>query len=531
MLESADQPETTLRAKVSDVYQRLQHRRGRGCFRACLVTILITMAALSVVWLYVSRNLGSLVSELVRDQANAALNGRLEFDELDVDLAGRALMRGARVYLSGTSDPVIEAKSITVSMNFFRFIGPNRGTRSLNMVADEARIVLVREADGSFNLSRLAKPEDPQQERQDIALSIRLKRGQLHFTDLALLDQSYPDLGAHAGLLGAMLDEAGYVLGGPAESRPHQEVLSAEGNVAYNAKREEAQFNLRFKRQASGGLLTGRGSLRTDGSRFKIDLSLINAGLDSISAYVHHVFPQMAVIELTNDGKVVGNQTPLLGGKIERMTIALLQMPQAELSVDAEADLRKVTLRSNSLPQLDLSRALLSYDTKRKQAYVDFELDSLGVSITGKPTLDLGSQELGGNLRFTGIDVSKVLAGLKQPVLPVTGKIDAKIGLLGPSSAPGFSVTLSSELLKYERLTIGKLNGEVELLDGVLKSSGVKISGGNVPFTILGIQFHCPSQRRCFLGQKRLQHRQLDCWSCNSKTGLSYVLWNAATRS
>jgi hypothetical protein len=449
------------------------------------VALLIVAAIVAAGWWYLSRNLGRIVADVVRQQANKQLNGRLEFDDLKVDLGGRAVLTNARIYLDGQDAPVVTCPRTVVTLDFLTLIGPNRGKRSLVATLTEPQAKLVREADGSFNLARLAKPKE-KQEQQQFGLAVRVVRGKLDFTDWALLDQSYPQFQAPAGPGADLLHELGYTPSGPREVLPHTEVVQVEGKGSYNGERQEAQFDVRLKRADGGGTLHSAGSVEQDGERFDVTTTLADGSLASLQRYSQSVFPALAVAEVKAGAPPADAGGPLLGGTIHALRLHLAKAPGHDLEAAADCQLTDVLLRTKTLPELQLPRLGGALDLQKQTASGDFELHTLGCTVAGKPAVDLKTQALTGQVNVTGLNIAELLKKLGQPELPVTGTLAAAVKLGGTTAAPDVTAKLSSDALGYDKLCLGRLDGAVHYTGDTLEMQGVKLTGGEAPVDLDG---------------------------------------------
>jgi hypothetical protein len=443
-------------------------------------------------WFFLSRNLGRFAGEVVRQQAGKAINGRLEFADLKVDLAGRAVLTDSRLYLAGTPEPVATCARTIVRLNYLTLLGPNRGKRTLVATLIEPKIRLLREPDGSLNLSRLIKPKQ-ENEQQQFGLNVRLVRGELDFTDWALLDQSYPDLKADPGPLADVLAELGYNSAGPAEQMPHHEIARADGQGSYNAEREEAQYVVTLRRKDNGGVLRSAGSIQGEGKRFDITATLENGSLASLRQYVAGAFPALSVVELEKGVPPKDAAEPLLGGTIHSFRMHFVQTEGQKLQTDLDGDFSEIVLRTRTLPDMQLPRLRGALDMTKQTASADFDLRTLGSVITGKPTLDMKTQQLAGRVNITGVELPAVLAELNQPVLPLTGKLSAEIKLAGTTDRPDLTTQLASEVLAYDKFKLGRLSGTVHLLGDTLQMQSVKLTGGEAPVDLAG-ELHLKTQ-------------------------------------
>lgn len=496
--------------------RRARLKRERGAKRGrlqhwltgCGITLLVLLPLLAVGWWLVSHRLGQMVSGLVRTKAGEAINGRLEFARLDIDLAGRAVLTDAAVYLMGENTPVISCPRTVVTLDLINFLGPNRGRKAVvvDLYAPQAHI--TREPDGAFNVTSLFKPPDVK--REGYGVSVQLHDAGLDFIDVCLLDDGYPEIPVQQGLAAQLLSELGYTPGGPDEALVHSEHIKLSGSVVANPEREELTLDLRAERTAPGGVITAKGTSKTDGAQFDITVGLEGIELASLADYVRAVFPRLRVGAAQPEAKLgaalaapataVGPDPvqPLTAGLIRNGHIELRKQPGQSVAVGIRIALVNLQYTSRHLPPLLFPSLSADYDARHAAA--EFKLETLGCQITGNPSVNLETDALSGNITLTKTPVAEILAALRQGQLglsvqarqalkqdlPVKGSVNAKLALGGTRSLPEITVQLGSDRLSYGKLNLGQLSGKLTLANGVLAANEVKFSGGDAPVKLAG---------------------------------------------
>jgi len=483
-----------------------QRAPRRPAPRRRLIWLTATLAVLLLLgggcWA-VSRNLSSIAAALLRQRVDDSLDGRLEFSSLDVDFTGRAVLRDVAVYPTGQDAPVLTCPRVTVSLDLINFLGPNRGQRAVAVTLHQPRAVVVREADGAFNLAKLAKP--PKHEREAIGVDVHLSDARVQFTDLCLLDQGYPRIPLQGGIAGRLLSELGYSPQGPSEAVVHTEELSVSGTVAYNPSREELGVNARLTRGAGGGRIGAVAKVSGKGAEYNVVLTPDAVDLQSLSDYARALFPNLRVAAPEAQPKAAGSLRaqaadqpvpaagPSLAGMIDHARIELAKRPGQDIRVSAQGSLEGLSVDCQALPPLQFKRLSGEYAGDTKRLAADFAVGLPGGELSGKPRLNLaqGQGALSGNLVFSAADLPKLLAELATPSrgrgpLPLTGSVRAEATLGGTTQAPQCTASLSSARLAYGKLDLGKLGGTLKLDSGKLSAEGVKLSGGKVPAALRG---------------------------------------------
>jgi autotransporter translocation and assembly factor TamB len=493
---------------------RLKRERGakrhrlQGWLTGCGIALLILLPLLGITWWLVGHKLGQMVSGLVRTKASAALNGRLDFASLDIDLAGRAVLTGAAVYLQGENTPVVTCPRAVVTLDIINFIGPNRGRKAVVVDLYSPQALITREPGGAFNLAGLIKPTDPKD--QQYGASVHLHDAVIDFTDACLLQQDYPRIPAQQGLAAQLLSELGYSPAGPDEALLHSERVQVNGSVVANPEREELTLDLRAKRDTLGGALTAKGTAKTDGAVFEIAIGLENIELASLADYARALFPHLALGQsqppiqpgtaAAAPPSAIGPQIagPSIAGLVRDARLELRKQPGQAVGLNARMRLADLQYASRYLPTLSFPSINANYDASRAGA--EFKLDTLGCRITGNPSVDLKTNAINGNVALAKTQVAEVLAALRQgrlglsaqarsalkQDLPVQGGVSAKATLGGTTAQPEITVQLGSDRLSYGKLKLGQLGGTLKLAQGVLSANEVQFSGGATPVKLAG---------------------------------------------
>lgn len=508
LTQAVDAPRTPVAQDYPRRRARSSHRRSAGRWRGwlagCGIVALITVPLFGAGWWYVSRHLGQLVSGLVRSKAGESLNGRLEFSRLEVDLAGRAVLTDAAVFVQGESEPVLTCPRTVVTLDFINFIGPNRGRRAVvaDLYKPQARI--VRNPDGGFNVTSLVK--EPKKEEGPIGVSIHLHDAALDFTDACLLDQGYPLIHPGQGLGAQLLAELGYNVAGPGESLVHSERVALNGSVVVNGERKEVALDLIAQREQPGGVLSLKGTAKTDGTVFDLTVGMDGVELDSLRDYAHAVFPALvlgaaeppakpgAAAAAEKTGPQPASVRPYLAGLMRDGQITLSKHSGKEVSVSARLALAEVQYTSRLLP--DLRFPSLNADYSAQRAGAEFKLNTLGCQITGNPSIDFQQNTLSGSITLAKTELARLLAALRDSSLgvrptrkqdlPLTGSVSAKLELGGTLDLPEVTARLSSGRLGYGKLNLGTLGGTLNLAGDILSAKDVQLSGGEAPVKLAG---------------------------------------------
>ena len=463
--------------------------KRRGCLLGCLITLLAVLILGGVAWWYVRGHLGELVSGIVREEADKSLNGRLEFAKLEIDLAGRAVLRDAEVYLDGEVEPVLECPSVVARFDPFNFIGPNRGRRAVEITLNQPRAVVVREPDGAFNLAKLAKQRDEPSENP-MGISVQVRDGQIVFSDWCMLSQGYPEIPAADGLAGELLSELGYIPGGPAEQAVFEETFALDGSVAINQERQELSFNLEAARPAPGGVITAKGSADMDGSAFDARLGLRGTELASFVPYATALFPRLALRlsgGIEPDGKPAPKlPAPSAAGQIREATVHAVQKPGAALSLEVDATLADVYAASAHLPELSLPRFVAHYDPSPQRVSGEFTLLAMGAELDATGKYNIDDDILDATAKLDNAELSKLLAEYGVKDVAASGKLNLDAQLDGSLKQPVVTAKLSSTALKLDKVNLGKLKGTAKLKENVLTLDGVALSGGDLPLRASG---------------------------------------------
>jgi hypothetical protein len=487
---------------------RLQRKR-RGCLLGCLITLAVVLIAGGAGWLYVRSHLGELASGIIREEAAKSLNGRLTFDKLDIDLAGRAVLHNAEIYTAGEAQPVFSCPTAVARFDPFNFIGPNRGRRAVELTLNQPRIIAVREPDGSFNLIRLKKERS--EDEQPIGFSVRFREAQVAFTDWCLLDENYPQLAATDELARQLLSKLGYQPGGAPEQRIFEETFTLDGTAVINNERKELAFNLEAKRPAPGGVIALKGGSNFDGTDFDVRAVVRGLELASLRGYSVALFPKL-VLEQTTDapgsaqagtkaaqaaapGKALAQTAapvgpvqppPTAAGLIREATVHAVQATGQPLALTVDAELVDARAECAPLPALALPRLKAHYDPSPQRVNGEFTLQALGAEVQASGRYDIGADKLEADAKLAEADVAKLLAQLKVKDVTASGTLSAQAKLTGPLKQLLVEATLSSTPLKFDKLALGKLRGAVKLEQQVLSLSGVELAGGELPLRASG---------------------------------------------
>lgn len=461
--------------------KRGQGTRWRKLLIGCGITLGVLLIAAVIAWWLVSRHLGAFLSATVKEQADAALNGRLEFASLEIDLAGRAVMKDAAVYIASEESPVLTCPRVVVEFDLLNFIGPNRGRRAVVVTLLEPWVLLTREPSGSFNLARLAKEQPEEEAFQKMGVALHLRDATVDFTDWCLLDQDYPQLPAANGLAAALLDELGYEKAGAPEVPVFTQLLTVNGSILINAERQELSLNTRIDLEQPGGRLTVKGSASLDGSELDASIQVEELELASVDSYVLALFPSLSIgISSAEAGSTSG--LPLLAGLVKRAGLQVQQQPGRELSIDGTCELKNLRFASNAFPELAFPHFTCSYSGNTGALSSDLELHALGCVLSGEPEFNLKQQTLAGKLKVDCADPAVLLKQFGEAELPIEGAISANITLAGTFKHPELVLALHSERLKFQQLDLGQLQGSIALSQSWLKLDKVQCSGGAIAF-------------------------------------------------
>ncbi|MCC7477741.1 translocation/assembly module TamB domain-containing protein [bacterium] len=485
--------------------RRAPRRFLRGCAIGCAVILLILFG----VWWYVSRNLGDLISGVVKKQAAESLYGRLEFSKLKVDLAGRAVFSDLEVYADAstgldTETAQLTAPRVSASLDFFTLFGPNRGKRAIALTVEDAKLRVIREADGSFKLSRIFREQEKKREPWGIAIT--LKDAEVDFTDRCLLGKTDLKLDKE-GLGSRLLDELGYRVARDGDAvvnrspvPEHHELAVLNGSIAINGEREEIGLKLEAQRPEPGGRISVEGLLADDGSRYELNIGLQDTQLVTASGYFTELFPRL-LISSTDSPETAAKQTgiadaattagqrastksigkapseaagpvdprPELKLLIEKLDLKLAKQPGEEVQSQSSARFRQLQYDSPLLGRLQLDDSSVEF-TPKKLLALDLNLQALGARVSGKPSLrwdekDPGLIHLDGRLNLRSDDFKSLRAGAsKLPLKPgaklpeLSGSGEASLDLGGTTRSPELRFKASGEKLAYEKYKAGKLS-------------------------------------------------------------------------
>ena len=469
---------------------------GRRWLLGCGIALLVLLIAGGAIWLYASRHLGDLVAGIVKQRAAESLNGRLEFRKLEVDLIGRAVFTDAAVYDTQGQEPVLTCPRAVVTMDFLNFIGPNRGRRAVVVHLYEPQAQVTRLADGKFDLAELVKA--PDKPREPVGVSVILHDAQVEFTDACLLAQSYPRFKPPAGLAGQLLSDLGYSAEAPAPRPAFTDTLTVNGDVVVNPERAELALDLQLVR-SSGERFSAQGKASTDGAAFDVTLGLEKLELASLASYAGALFPGLS---LSAAAPALPEEVavPLMAGRIERGSLRITKGAaqgllgragaQAKDSsapvISGELKLAELHYVSGRLPDLYFPTLTLALDNAPQRLAAELDLEALGLHISGRPAVDLGSHAISGNLALAESDLQALAQQLKYGELPLTGALSARAELGGTYDAPQVSFTADSTLLRYGKLELGKLAAEAELHWPRLSVKQARFSGGKLPLSAEG---------------------------------------------
>lgn len=459
------------------------HNGRRRLLLGCSIALAVALVVAGVAWWAVSRYLGDMLSGIVREQAAQAINGRLEFDKLVVDLAGHAVLTDAAVYPEDGQEPWLSCPRTVVGFDLFNLIGPNRGKRAITVTLHQPHVKLEREPDGRFNLERLIKQRE--QEREPLGLALTLRDAEVDFTDWCLLDQAYPQLSIGEGLGAQLLGELGYDPRGGGEVAVHQELLGVSGSIAINQQREELSFNARIVREQPGGSVAATGTAKLDGATFDIRLTVEDAELASGRSYLQALFPDLALAEVAA-ADMSAQPSPFIASRITRARLHLQTRPGEEASVSGEAEMADLSFDSSSLPRLYFPQLQLAYDSAKGRLETDIELQVLECLASGNVEIDTAGEALSGKLVVSCPDPGRLATQLDAGELPVRGAVSAQLELGGSPASPQVTAQLNSDVLFYEKLKLGRLGGTARLSGSLLELEGVKLSGGEAQLTADG---------------------------------------------
>ena len=460
------------------------HRRRR-LLTGCLVVVIVLAVAGFITWWVVSRNLGGMLAGLVREQATAAINGTFEFESLEVDLAGRAVLTNARVIPENGTEPVLECPKAVVGFDLFNFIGPNRGRRAVAITLYDPVATLTREPDGGFNLAHLAK--ESESESEPLGITVHLRNATVHFMDWCLLDQGYPRLSVPDGIAGDLLDELGYDVLGSGELRPHSETLGVGGNVVLNPERGELAFKLAVDREEPGGTIQARGTATLDGTGVKIHVSGKNIEFTSVAEYVNALFPSLAIGESSGrEDQADPAVMPYFAGEVREFSLVLSNRKSSELEVEGEVELTDTRFVSRALPELRFNRLKAGYKPGQERLTGDIEFALPGLTLSGRPALNLADNSLSGKLDIELTDIDKLAAHFGANAPGVTGTATAAVSLGGTTDAPRLSARLASDKLGYRQLNLGRLGGDITFDGGTLTLDGVEFRNGDLTLQAAG---------------------------------------------
>ncbi len=470
-------------------------RFGRGCLRGCLLAALAVALLLGGGWWYVRGHLGELAGGLVREEAEKSLNGRLKFAKLEIDLAGRAVLSDAEIFLDGAAGPVIECPAVIARFDPFNFIGPNRGKRAVEVTLSQPRVIVVREPDGGINLARLVKKRTEPRERP-IGVSVRLRDAQIVFSDWCMLNQHYPKINAADGLAGELLAELGYHPGGPPEQRLFEETFSLNGSVTVNQEREELSFNLTAKRPAPGGTLTVKGTATTDGATFDAKLGMHDTDLASFAPYANALFPKLALGLSADAADNAGPDAaappapplplPSAAGQIREASVHAVQKRGAPVSLAVDATLAGVEAASAHLPALSLPRIVAHYEPSPQRVSGEFTLEALGAQLVAGGKYNIDDDALDATVRLNDAELGGLLREYGIEDVAASGKLNLDARLSGSSKQPNVTAKLSSSALQVEQIKLGQLKGAAKLEQQILTLDGVQLSGGDLPLRASG---------------------------------------------
>jgi autotransporter translocation and assembly factor TamB len=469
--DATDGRQIAAAGRARSVRLQLRRRARSGCWRSCAIFLGAFLVLLVVFWGLLNRYLGNIAGNLVRQQLAAAINGRVEFERMQIGVGGGAILANARLYLAGTDDPVITAPKITARVNVLSFLGPNRGRRALKLIIERPQIELVREANGTFNLGRLAKTTE--QKKRGIAMSLAVSNGSLHFRDYSLLRGARPDLRDATGVAANILQELGYEYEPPQTTTFHEETAVLNGSGSYNGERQETTFDVTAIRAEGGGVLHAKGSIQADGKQFDITTELSNAAANTLTAYLKDLVPQLDIV-----ADATGSTSPtVLAGTVRQFDLRLIQKPNQKLTYRLTSEGRNLLVRTKTVGEILLAATKLSFDSAKDNGSVALDGSAFGTTLRGKLAIAGPERNLNGQIRAAIDDPAVSLALFGRPDVPLQGRISAEASVGGTASMPHISAALSSDALVYDKQQLGRLTGNVELADSILTVNELRLEG------------------------------------------------------
>lgn len=461
----------------------MRQKRRRRMLLGCGLSALGLIVVLGGCALVVRNNLGQLLSGMVQERASNSINGRLEFDKLEIDLAGRVVMDGIRVYPEGIEYPMLRCERAVISLDFLTFAGPNRGKRAVVISLEGLVANVVREADGTFNLERLVK--QPEESQEPIGISLKLNKAKIDFTDHCLLAQGYPRIDEVSGLAEELLNELGYDLLGPAQAESHHEVFTLDGSYNLNAERGQMSYHLSLARQSNGGVINITGTANHDFSEFGADITLQGLDTYSLQSYVSALFPNL---QLAEAGSLAAEEqtTPALAVMLDKLELGLVKRKGEELLLEAKLDLSSLYFASAHFPAVEGKSIALDYSAKKQTLVADVDAAVAGLEVVGEVKLDLESDGITASLKVDSADIAVTLAALGMEAQDVSGTLSAQLDITGTTSEPQLATRVTGGQLKAADINLGQPVGEIALDGTVLKIARLSFSGGDLPLRIKG---------------------------------------------
>lgn len=446
------------------------------------------LLAFLIAWSWFRDNLGGYAAEVVQQQAEKSLNGRLTFDKLYIDRFGRSIFSGVEVY-GEDGEKLISAPTAVASINPLTLAGPNFGQRSVSLSLFNPELTVVRRADGSINLGELAKPSEAK--RQAWGYTIHVRGGTVHYTDYALLRQGYPRWTKLRGLTKDLFAELGYdphryesgdtELPSEVAEAPFSETIGISGDFGFSALRGDTSIDVDMQRPQKGEVML-KAKIGDQGRDFSIQVGFKDTELASLREYIHSLYPKL---QLASSGSEASTE-PLLAGLMRTGTVNIEKPEGKPVQVQVDTHIDRGRFNSSLLPAMAFPRFQVNYDGPASELTMDYEVHSAGVVAVGTTGFGFKDDQIGGDLRINVTDFAEMYKrlGLRGPHL--SGQLTGEIALGGRLGLPDVSGTLRGGNLAAGGARLGNLVAVGEYKEGSVKFEKLRLSGGQLPLNASG---------------------------------------------
>lgn len=455
-------------------------KKHRG--KKILITITVLFSLLLVGLYYLVQSPAFL--RWAVDQLNRTISGEVSYQEFDLSLEHRSLRIRDLAYENDQGEQILSIEELDLAFSLKSAIQGHLAIRSLGvrgLTIDQAKEKEKLVPSRWRTVLRLILKRVSIEDAKLAEIQINLQNGDKFYFSSGELDLSPQRLSkqkVHLVMNGALIQ--------PADITIRAESLEFFGDVEFPVLRDfpflvsEAKGSFDLKGVEIGGLppsefsadfkIGGESLYLMDGNFKNANTSLaVNIDYTPKKSLYKVNLKTLQTTSFAAIPKVSERLVETFNGMDFELDAEVAGYRLSEMNGDVALRAKAYGNRSHdNTPDYELTMAgnLKSGKLSLKQ----FEIDSAGMSLTAKGSVDFAKQLLDVGIQAEDFDLTTLINAIAD--LDLTGDSHAEGTIKGPFKNPNFIFTAKAEKTGYSFMNFGKVSGEFKIIDGLMTFVG-----------------------------------------------------------